>query len=98
MVRIFSPSLAVLALLALTASAALAEPRSVQLDVKGMNCSTCPLTIRLALKKTAGVIDAKVTLDPPIAFVTYDDARTTPAQLTRSTTNAGFPSELRPAP
>lgn len=96
--RIFSPSLAILALFALSAPAALAEPRSVQLDLKGMNCATCPLTVRLALKKTVGVIDAKVTLDPPVALVTYDDSKTTPEQLTRSTTNAGYPSTLRPLP
>lgn len=72
-----------------------AEPRSVQLQVKGMNCAACPLTVRLALKKTDGVIDAKVTLDPPLATVTYDDAKTSPDQLMRATTDAGYPSRLK---
>ncbi len=80
-----------LALLALPAPAQ-AEQRTVQLDVKGMNCAACPLTVRLALKKVAGVIDAKVSLEPPLATVTYDDERTALEQLMRATANAGYPS------
>lgn len=82
----------------LVALPAHAEPRTVQLDVQKMDCATCPITVRLALKKTGGVIDAKVTLDPPVATVTYDDARTNPEQLTRATANAGYPSTLRKQP
>ena len=63
-----------------------------------MYCATCPITVRLALKKVAGVIDAKVTLDPPVAVVTYDDAETSPEQLTHATANAGFPSTLKKHP
>ena len=80
---------------ALLASAAQAEPRTVTLDVQKMFCAACPITVRLALRKTAGVIDAKVTLDPPLATVTYDDAKTNPEALTRATTSAGFPSTVR---
>lgn len=84
--------------LVLVALPAHAEPRTVQLDVQKMYCATCPITVRLALKKTAGVIDAKVTLDPPVATVTYDDAKTSPEELTRATANAGFPSSARKQP
>ena len=83
-----------LALLALPAPAQ-AEQRTVQLAVKGMNCAACPLTVRLALKKVAGVIDANVSLEPPLAIVTYDDERTALEQLTRATANAGYPSAPR---
>ena len=84
--------------LALAALPAHAEQRSVQLDVKSMSCGTCPITVRLALRKVPGVLDAKVTLDPPIAEVIYDDARTNPEHLTRATTDAGFPSSVRKLP
>ena len=80
------------ALLAVSAPPAMAEQRTVQLEVRGMNCATCPLTVRLALKKVAGVTDAKVTLEPPIAIVTYDDAKTSIADLGRATKDAGYPS------
>ena len=92
MVRAFWISLALVAL------PAQAEPRTVQLDVQKMFCATCPITVRLSLKKIAGVIDAKVTLEPPVAAVTYDDAKTSTEQLIRATTNAGFPSTLRKQP
>ena len=92
MVRAFWLSLALLAL------PAQAEPRTVQLDVQKMFCATCPITVRLSLKKVPGVLEAKVTLNPPAAEVTYDDAKTGPEQLTRATANAGFPSTLRKQP
>lgn len=82
----------------LVALPAYAEPRTVQLEVQKMVCSTCPITVRLALRKTPGVIDAKVTLDPAVATVTYDDAKTNPEQLTNATANAGFPSSVRRPP
>jgi mercuric ion binding protein len=85
----FSLSLALLSL------PAAAEPRTVRLDIQKMSCATCPITVRLALKKVAGVLDAKVTLDPPVASVSYDDAKTNPDALTRATSNAGFPSSVR---
>jgi periplasmic mercuric ion binding protein len=84
--------------LALIAPPAAAEPRTVQLDVQKMFCATCPITVRLALRKVAGVIDAKVTLEPPVATVTYDDSKTSPVELTRATENAGFPSIVRKQP
>ena len=92
MVRAFWLSLALIAL------PVQAEPRAVRLDVQKMYCATCPITVRLALRKVAGVIDAKVTLEPPVAEVTYDDAKTGPEQLTRATANAGFPSTRRKQP
>ena len=100
MARIFWLSLALPLALALASVAPLAraEPRTLQLEVKGMNCASCPLTVRLALRKTAGVIDAKVTLEPPLAIVTFEAAKTTPELLMRATTNAGYPSSLKAAP
>ena len=92
MVRAFWLSLALVAL------PVQAEPRALRLDVQKMFCATCPITVRLALRKVTGVIDVKVTLEPPIAEVIYDDAKTSPEQLTRATTNAGFPSTLRKQP
>lgn len=84
--------------LALAVLPAYAEQRSVQLDVKGMNCATCPITVRLALKKVPGVLDARVTLEPPIAEVVYDDAQTNPERLARATAEAGFPTSVRKLP
>ena len=92
MLRICSLSLALVAL------SAHGEARTVRLDVQKMFCAACPFTVRLALRKTPGVLDASVTLEPPVATVTYDDAKTGPQQVMRATENAGFPSSVRKRP
>jgi mercuric ion binding protein len=66
--------------------------------VPGMNCAACPITVKKALGKVAGVARTDVNLDKREATVTFDDARTTPEALTRATRDAGFPSTLLGSP
>jgi mercuric ion binding protein len=80
------------ALLSLSALPALAASRTVILSVPGMTCAACPLTVKAALSKVAGVTKAVVDYDRRQATVTFDDARTSVAELTRATENAGYPS------
>lgn len=75
-------------------SAFAATPQAATLDVRNMTCATCAITIRKALEKVPGVIDAKVDYDHKTATVKYDPARTDPSALVKATTNAGFPSTL----
>jgi mercuric ion binding protein len=77
--------------LALPALAA-AENRTVVLTIPTMDCATCPITIRVALMHIAGVSRAKVSYDKREATVTYDDAKTNVAALTKATTDVGYPS------
>ena len=44
--------------IALLAAPAWAAPRTVKLAVPGMTCATCPITVKKALQKVDGVIDA----------------------------------------
>ncbi|MEK6242979.1 MAG: mercury resistance system periplasmic binding protein MerP [Pseudomonadota bacterium] len=81
--------------LAFAPLAAVAEPRTVTLDVQGMYCTACPLTVSRALKKVPGVIEAKASYEEKSATVTYDDAKTGVDQLTKATAGAGFPSAPR---
>ncbi len=81
--------------LAFAAVTALAEPRTVTLDVQGMYCAVCPLTVSRALKKVPGVIEAKASYEQKSATVTYDDATTGVDQLIKATTGAGYPSAPR---
>ena len=64
----------------------------VVLQVDGMTCASCNVTVRKALTNLEGVQEARVTFEPPQAVVVYDPARATPAQLTGATTNVGYPS------
>ena len=83
------------ALLALTvalSAPAWAATKTVTLSVPSMTCATCPITVKKALQKVDGVIDAKVTWEPKEAMVTFDDAKTNVRALTEATRNAGYPS------
>jgi len=68
--------------------------RKTVLSVRNMTCSACTVTVKKSLTRVDGVVDAKVTLDPPSAVVIYDPAKVGPKRLTEATTRAGFPSTI----
>lgn len=72
-----------------------AAPRTVTLDVTGMTCVTCPITVKKALSRVEGVEAVDVDFKQKRATVTFDDAKTTPGALTQATADAGFPSTVR---
>ena len=84
-----------LSLLAAAAQPAGAAPQTVTLPVPGMDCSTCPITVRKALTNVSGVTRAEASLEKKQAVVTYDDAQTGVDALIKATTNAGYPSGVR---
>lgn len=70
--------------------------QTVTLDVRNMTCAACPITVKKSLTRVPGVIDAKVDFDRHIAVVTYDPSRAGVAALTKATTDAGYPSSIKP--
>lgn len=72
-----------------------ATPQTVTLSVPGMDCSTCPITVRKALTNVAGVTRAEASLDTKQAVVTFDNSKTGVDALIKATTNAGYPSSLK---
>ena len=82
-----------LALIAL-ATPVWATTKTVTLSVPDMNCAACPITVKKALGKVAGVAKTEVNLDKLEATVTFDDSRTNVDALTRATRDAGYPSSL----
>ena len=81
-------------LISLPIAAFAATPQTAVLDVQNMTCSMCSITIRKALEKVPGVIDAQVDYDHKTATVKYDPDKASPAAFVRATTKAGFPSTL----
>jgi mercuric ion binding protein len=59
-----------------------------------MDCETCPVTIKIALLRVPGVSRAVVSYAHRNAKVTFDDAKTNVAALTKATDAAGYPSFL----
>jgi mercuric ion binding protein len=80
------------------ASLALAAGQTVTLDVPGMNCPTCPLTVKKALMKVSGVQEVKVNFDKREAVVTFDDTQANVEKLRLATENAGYPSTPKKLP
>ncbi|NYH18801.1 mercury resistance system periplasmic binding protein MerP [Paraburkholderia bryophila] len=65
---------------------------TVTLDVQGMDCAVCPITVRKALEKVPGVSAVKVDFKTKRAIVSFDPAQTAPPQLTKAAADAGYPS------
>ena len=87
-------------LIALSTLAALSSPlwattQTVTLSVPGMNCATCPITVKKAISKVEGVSKVDVTFETREAVVTFDDAKTSVQKLTKATGDAGYPSSVK---
>lgn len=86
-------------LIALSTLAALSSPlwattQTVTLSVPGMNCATCPITVKKALTQVSGVSKIEVSLDRREANVTFDDIKTSVEALTRAIKESGYPSTV----
>ena len=84
-----------IALMGALSSPAWAATKTVTLAVPGMTCAACPITVKTALAKVVGVERTDVSFEKREAVVTYDDAKTTVAALTKATAGAGYPSTVK---
>lgn len=87
--------LSVLALFVLAAPALAGEPKVAVLDVPSMNCSLCPVSVKMALSRVHGVIDVKADLATKRAEVRYDPDKVAPDALAKAVSEAGFPAIVR---
>lgn len=74
---------------------AAAATKTVTLAVENMTCAACPITVKKALNKVAGVAKAEVSYERKEAMVTFDDTKTNVEALIKATTNAGYPSTVK---
>ena len=70
-----------------------ASPKTVTLNVSGMTCEACPVTVKKALQKVPGVSKIDVQYEKKQVVVTFDDTKTNVDALVKATTNAGYPSQ-----
>ncbi len=77
---------------------ALAELRTVTLDVQSMNCAVCPITVKKALEQVSGVQEVSIDYAAKTATVRFDDTVTAAEQLTEATGAAGYPSSIKKEP
>ena len=74
---------------------AMAAVQTVTLDVPGMTCSSCPITVKKALSKVNGVQQVKASFEKREAMVTFDDQKTSAEKLSLASTNAGYPATVK---
>lgn len=60
------------------------------LQVTGMTCNHCVMSVKNALEELEGVRSARVDLDGGTAVVDYDDAMTSPREMTTVVADAGY--------
>lgn len=92
--RRWLPSTLAVALLAGPAFGA--EPKTVVLDVSGMSCSLCPVTVRKALERAPGVLEARVDFAEKRAHAKYDPQKASPETLAKVVSDVGFPTKVKP--
>jgi copper chaperone len=63
---------------------------TVSLNVQGMTCGGCVASVTRVLKAVPGVADVAVTLQPGVAKVTFDPARTGSPALRSAIEAAGY--------
>lgn len=78
-------------------STSFAATREVTLAVAGMTCPACPITIKKALTKVAGVNAVTTDFANKTVTVSYDDTKAHPEQLAKATGDAGYPSTIQTA-
>jgi len=86
---------ALISLAATLSAPAWAATKTVVLSVSGMTCAACPITVKKALYKVAGVEKVDVRFEKREAAVTFDDAKTNVEALTKATKDAGYPSTIK---
>lgn len=89
-------TLPLLLALATVATPVWAATKTVTLSVPGMTCAVCPITVKKALTKVDGVRTVEVSFEKRQAIVTFDDAKTRVQTLIQATTDAGYPSSVKP--
>lgn len=83
----------------LIASAAIAAPRTVTLQVENVSCATCAPIVKKVLSRMPGVSQVAVVErgGTATATVNFDDSTVTAEALAQATTNAGYPSTVKEA-
>jgi mercuric ion binding protein len=89
------PRRALLAGLLASAAALGAEPKTAILDVPSMFCSLCQISVRKALERVPGVIEAKADNNLKRAEVKYDPEKVSAHDLATALTNSGYPATVR---
>jgi len=60
--------------------------------IENMTCAACPITVRTAMQKVAGVKSVMVDFKAKTATVVYDPSVATAEAIAAASTNVGYPA------
>lgn len=66
--------------------------QTVTLGIENMFCVLCPITVKTAMERVAGVKTVSVSFEEKAATVVFDPAVTTPEEIAAASTNIGYPA------
>jgi len=64
--------------------------KEIELEISGMHCATCAVTVEKSLSSTPGVMESKVNLATGKARVLYDPSQVSVSDLTGAVEKSGF--------
>lgn len=85
-------SLTALATTAPVLAQAEAATKTIVLTVENMTCELCPLTVKTAMERVAGVISVVIDFDAKTATVTFDPTAATIEAVATASANVGYPA------
>ncbi len=62
----------------------------VILDIEGMTCGHCQMTVANALKKVSGVKEVEVNLETNKANISFKEGKTSTEKLIKAVEDAGY--------
>ena len=75
-----------------------AATETAQLDVSGMTCGSCAVTVKTALRRVDGVSLVEVDVDADRVTVTYDPGKTSADSIAEAITHAGYEAKVAAVP
>ena len=64
--------------------------KEITLNIEGMHCEHCVMTVFKALRSVDGVVDVEVSLANKNAKIKYDEKRASPDEMSAAIVNAGY--------
>lgn len=71
-----------------------AATQTATLDVQGMTCASCSVTVRTAVRRLDGIGNVEVDVAAGTATVAFDPGKTTAAEIAQAITGSGYTASV----
>ncbi|RME84843.1 MAG: hypothetical protein D6785_05115 [Planctomycetota bacterium] len=71
-----------------------ARKEKILLQIENMTCEGCSMHIQKRLLQIPGVLEAKISLEPPQGMVLVDSKRVNPEKILQAAKEIGYPSKI----